>query len=86
MDMNDVQLSIEELLGEDQKLTFLIGAGCSVDKPSNQPDGRAMMEAMIQFACDEAEIKHISGLEDLRFEALVEIETDHLELHAENLK
>jgi len=28
-------LSIDDLLGKDGKLTFLVGAGCSVDFPSN---------------------------------------------------
>ena len=77
--MIKTQLSIQELLGNDQKLTFLIGAGCSVDTPSNQPAGRSMKDAMIQFACDKDEIAKISKLEELRFESLVEILRDNID-------
>jgi len=77
--MKEVSLRIEDLLGNNQKLTFLVGAGCSVDAPSCQPAGRAMMEAMIKFTCAEAEVNKISKIEELRFEALVEIIRDNLD-------
>lgn len=72
-------LCIEDLLGKDKKLTFLVGAGCSVDSPSNQPAGRKMMDAMIKFACPESEFEKISKLEELRFEQLVEFIRDYFD-------
>ena len=77
--MKEVSLRIETLLGNNQKLTFLVGAGCSVDAPSCQPAGRSMMDAMIKFSCAESEVDKISKIEELRFEALVEIIRDNLD-------
>ncbi|MFX1534410.1 MAG: tetratricopeptide repeat protein [Promethearchaeota archaeon] len=72
-------LTIKDLFTEDAKLTFLVGAGCSVDAPSCLPAGRNMMEAIVKYTCAESEIKKILELEDLRFEALVEIIRDFLD-------
>ena len=77
--MKEASIKIEDLLGNNQKLTFLVGAGCSVDAPSSQPAGRSMMEAMIKFICAESEVDKISKIEELRFEAVVEIIRDNLD-------
>lgn len=77
--MNLTNLKINDLIKPDAKLTFLVGAGCSVDAPSCQPAGRKMMDSIIKFACAESEIETIMKLEDLRFEALVEILRDSLD-------
>ncbi|MFX1259872.1 MAG: tetratricopeptide repeat protein [Promethearchaeota archaeon] len=74
--MKLTNLTIKNLFIDDTKLTFLVGAGCSVDAPSCLPSGRAMMEAIIKYSCAESEIKKLLKLEEsgeLRFEALVEI-------------
>jgi hypothetical protein len=68
---------LKELLGKEQKLTFLIGAGCSVNKPSFLPAGRAMMDALIGYTCAKSEVENIKGLKELRFEALVESLEDY---------
>ena len=77
--MKKANVTINNLLGRDQKLTFLIGAGCSVDSPSCQPAGRSMMEAMIKFTCAESEIGKILNIRGLRYEALIEIIRDILD-------
>lgn len=77
--MKKANLKIEDLLGNDQKLTFLVGAGCSVDVPSSQPAGRSMMEALIKFTCAESEVEKILNIKELRFEGLVEIIRDNLD-------
>ncbi len=79
INMKKANLKIEDLLGNNQKLTFLIGAGCSVDAPSCQPAGRSMMDAMIKFICAESEVEKILMIKELRFEALVEIIRDNLD-------
>ncbi|MFX1258494.1 MAG: tetratricopeptide repeat protein [Promethearchaeota archaeon] len=80
--MNLTNLTIKDLFTDDTKLTFLVGAGCSVDSPSCLPAGRTMIEAIIKYTCAESEIKKLlkfveSG--ELRFEALVEIVRDRLD-------
>jgi len=70
--MKPTNLTIRDLISPDSKLTFLAGAGCSIDPPSCLPAGRAMMDAIIDYTCAESEIKKIKELEDLRFEQLIE--------------
>ncbi len=77
--MKPSNLKIKDLFTDDAKLTFLVGAGCSVDAPSCLPAGRDMMEAIIKYSCAESEIEKILKLKELRFEALVEIIRDRLD-------
>ena len=72
-------LTIRDLITSDEKLTFLVGAGCSVEHPSCLPAGRPMMDAIINYICAEPEIEKIKKLEQLRFEALIEIVRDNLD-------
>jgi len=74
--MKLTNLTISDILTQDAKLTFLIGAGCSVDAPSCQPAGRAMIDDIIRYTCSESEIENILKIEDLRFEQLIEIIQD----------
>lgn len=63
----------EFLLGESKK-TFLVGAGCSKDPPSNLPIAQEMREAIIQVMCADSEIANLTSIiSQLRFEALVEL-------------
>ncbi len=61
---------------KDKKLTFLVGAGCSIDKPSSLPSGRDMMKLIVEFSCHEEILVNNDGL---RFEQLVEIFMDLLD-------
>ncbi|GAH19880.1 unnamed protein product, partial [marine sediment metagenome] len=47
--MKLTNLSLKDLITEKGKLTFLIGAGCSVDPPSCQPAGKTMMNMYIKW-------------------------------------
>jgi len=77
--MRLTNLTIRDLITPDSKLTFLAGAGCSIDPPSCLPAGRAMMDAIIDYTCAESEIEGIKKLKNLRFEALVEIVREGLD-------
>jgi len=77
--MKLINLAIKDLITPDAKLTFLVGAGCSVDPPSCLPVGRAMMDAIIDYTCVDSEISKIKDIEDLRFEQLIEIIRDRLD-------
>lgn len=69
------KLDPSEILPFNGKFTFLVGAGCSINKPASLPAGREMMEILIQFSCAASEREDIQRLiyEGLRFEQLVEI-------------
>jgi tetratricopeptide (TPR) repeat protein len=77
--MKLTNLKINDLITPDAKLTFLVGAGCSIDPPSCLSAGKAMMDALIDYTCAESEIDKIKELKDLRFEQLVEIVRDYLD-------
>lgn len=76
--MKRIDTSFKKLI-EGKPLTFLIGAGCSVDKPSCLPAGREMMEALIEVSCAESEHEKLLNIDGLRFELLVEIIRDSLD-------
>ena len=61
--MKLTNLTIRDLINTEAKLTFLAGAGCSLDPPSCLPAGKPMMEAIIKYTCDDSEIKRILNLE-----------------------
>ena len=77
--MSLTNLTIKDLLSKNQDLTFLVGAGCSVDKPSCLPAGRAMMDSIINYTCASSEIDKIKELKELRFEQIIEIVRDRLD-------
>ena len=67
---------IVDILDLNGNLTFLVGAGCSVEPPSNLPVALTMMENIIKYACYKSEQSKILKLiqeRSLRFEALIEI-------------
>ena len=66
--MEQSDLKIKDLFGKGNKLTFLIGAGCSVDTPSNVPDGNEIKEELIKYFCAESEIENILKIESLKLE------------------
>ncbi|MHA2180900.1 MAG: hypothetical protein ACXAAH_05710 [Promethearchaeota archaeon] len=71
--MSLTNLSVKDLLLDDINLTFLVGAGCSVESPSCQPHTKAMMEAIIRYMCAESEFEKIIDLENIGFETLLAI-------------
>ncbi|MFX1399440.1 MAG: tetratricopeptide repeat protein [Promethearchaeota archaeon] len=77
--MKKLEISFKELLEQSGKLTFLVGAGCSANPPSNLPLGRDMIEAIVRYSCAESEVEKLLKMEDLRFEQVVEIERDQLD-------
>ena len=77
--MNPTKLTIQDLFTENAKLTFLIGAGCSVDASSCLAAGRKMMDAIINYTCAESEKEKLIQLKQLRFEQLVEIIRDNVD-------
>ena len=66
--MQETNLKLKDIIADNDKLTFLVGAGCSVDPPSCLPAGRAMMEYIIRFTCPQSEIPKLLSLDQLRFE------------------
>lgn len=69
----DIEARVMKFFDPPDKLTFLIGAGCSLDAPSNIPNTKIIMETIIEYICAQTECENINNLDDLRFEALMEV-------------
>lgn len=68
--------SLGNLLLENSELTFLVGAGCSVDEPSCLATGREMIDSIIEHSCIKSEVENLMRLNHqnlYRFEAVIEI-------------
>ncbi len=70
--MKRTDLLLEDFTSKGEKLTFLVGAGCSMDKPSCMPSGRSMLGDLVKFICPAAEIDNILRLANLRYEGVIE--------------
>lgn len=66
-------MSFNGIFTDNTKFTFLIGAGCSTDPPSNLPTGRQMIEALFEKTCPESLLNDLISIDILRFEQLVQI-------------
>jgi len=77
--MKLTNLSIRDLFTPESKLTFIVGAGCSVDQPTCLLPGRPIMNAIINFMCAKPEINKIKNLEMLRLEQVIEIYQDYVD-------
>jgi len=69
------KLDLIRILSENQNLSFLVGAGCSIDSPSCLPSGKQMMRSLIDYFCinSKKEILYKLIKENvIRFEALIE--------------
>ena len=65
-----------EILSNNWKLVFLVGAGCSKEPPTCLPTGYEMMKEIIKLSCLENEISRINlavTQNDIRFETLIDI-------------
>jgi len=79
INMKLLKCNLIKLLRESKKLTFLVGAGCSVDPPSNLSTAKSMMKAIIEYSCPKSEIQKVLNINELRFEELVELFRDILD-------
>lgn len=60
------------LFNEKHPYTFLVGAGISMDPPSNVPSARMFVKELFHYYAPKNEIDTLSNLESLRYEFLVE--------------
>ncbi|MFX0020762.1 MAG: tetratricopeptide repeat protein [Candidatus Hermodarchaeota archaeon] len=63
---------IESLFTPKRKYTFLVGAGISMDPPSNMPSARQIVKSLLDLCAPKEEIENLLSLEMMRFELVVE--------------
>lgn len=64
--------TIEDLFPFDKKITFLVGAGISINSPSNLPSARNIVTPLISYSTPTEEFKNIP-IDKLRYEKVVEV-------------
>jgi hypothetical protein len=67
------ELDLKDLFTSDQYLTFLVGAGISIEPPSGLMPAWQIMEAILRFGAVEEAVPKLLGIKDLRFEYLIEL-------------
>ena len=73
--------SLKILLGSDDKVTILAGAGISMDPPSNLSSARQIMVALIKYSCIEKKQEIILNIPELRYEYIVQTFRDHFDIN-----
>lgn len=63
---------VDELLQSNEKLTYLVGAGISVNHPSNVPAAGKIISTLLKMVVPSSERALISNLPNLRYELLIE--------------
>ncbi|MFX1388458.1 MAG: tetratricopeptide repeat protein [Promethearchaeota archaeon] len=63
---------IESLFSPKSNYTFLVGAGISMDPPSNMPSAMQIVRGLLELCAPEDEYDKISMMDMLRFELVVE--------------
>ncbi|MFX1538456.1 MAG: tetratricopeptide repeat protein, partial [Promethearchaeota archaeon] len=63
---------LKSLLGGEEALTFLVGAGISMEPPAGLMSAGQMMEAIIRYSAVEAAVPQLLAIPELRFEYLIE--------------
>ncbi|MFX1251627.1 MAG: tetratricopeptide repeat protein [Promethearchaeota archaeon] len=72
-----VQLNIFDLLAGKTPLTFLVGAGISIESPSGLASARDFIDAIIRFAAPEDAIGDLLSIESMRYEYVMELFRDN---------
>jgi tetratricopeptide (TPR) repeat protein len=63
---------LDALFPPDKKYTFLVGAGISIDYPTNMPSAKEIVKTLLEFCAPPEEIEHLLNLKMLRYELVVE--------------
>jgi len=63
---------ISSIFPQNEAYTFLVGAGISMDPPSNVPSARMFVKKLFKYYAPDPEIENLLNLESLRYEFLVE--------------
>jgi tetratricopeptide (TPR) repeat protein len=63
---------LSDVFRSDKQYAFLVGAGVSMDPPSNVPSAREMGRALLEYCAVKEEVENLLALKNLRFEMIVE--------------
>ena len=69
---NDYGGKIEDLFLPNERYTFLVGAGISMDSPTNMPSAREIVKSLLELCAPSEELENLLTLDLLRYELIVE--------------
>ncbi|MFX0095394.1 MAG: hypothetical protein ACFFBD_26905, partial [Candidatus Hodarchaeota archaeon] len=72
---------ISELFPENAPYSFLVGAGISMDSPSNAPSARSVVRALLECCALEDEVEALLEYDVLRYEYIIELIQRHFDEH-----
>lgn len=64
--------NVESFFSPKRRYTFLVGAGISMDPPTNMPSARQIVRDLLDLCVPPEEVENLLSLEMLRFELVVE--------------
>jgi tetratricopeptide (TPR) repeat protein/NAD-dependent SIR2 family protein deacetylase len=65
-------LTLPDLLDKNENLTYLIGAGVSMNAPSNLPSARTISKALLEYIIPPKYLDTVAAHEGLRYEDIIE--------------
>ncbi len=68
----DYEGNVEDLFAPNEKYTFLVGAGISMDSPTNLPSARQIVKSLLELCAPKEELENLLSLQLLRYELIVE--------------
>ncbi|MFX1536957.1 MAG: tetratricopeptide repeat protein, partial [Promethearchaeota archaeon] len=80
------ELDLKALLMSGEPITFLVGAGISIDPPSGLLSAWKMMEDIVRFGGSPEAVEKIMSIENLRYEYLIELFRDYYDKELKLLK
>jgi len=72
IEFEEYREDLESLFTPKRNYTFLVGAGISMDSPTNMPSARQIVRTLLEFCSPPEEVENLLSLEMLRFELVVE--------------
>ncbi|MFX1256012.1 MAG: tetratricopeptide repeat protein [Promethearchaeota archaeon] len=77
--LRPIKTPIKGIFAQDEKYTFLVGAGISMERPTSLPSAPAIVETLIRMCAPAEEVDKILKLNNLRYELVVEIIQKHFD-------
>jgi len=72
IDFKEYEENIESIFPPEYGYTFLVGAGISMDSPTNMPSAIKIVRSLLELCAPREEVEKLLSLEMLRFELVVE--------------
>lgn len=72
-------ISLDEIFHQNEKYTFIVGAGISMAPPTFLPSANKLIHNFFDHMIPSEEREHINKLHSLRFEKIIELVQDHID-------